>query len=185
VNWLFGFISKVFSLRGIALGFSSKSMSMFAVLLILVSSTSAWAIFSEKGGPDEVSCSAWLQRTKGPIEPGWGINELWENEGPRVILIRKVEKCHRCQGKVVTCSVEMEDPQKRFYIRYAFNTQNGNVSLEDYVTGQVVYSASTQQYGLTKSGYVSRSVQLTNLKGGLLGDAQAFQIDLFCQASKW
>jgi hypothetical protein len=79
----------------------------------------------------------------------------------------------------------MEDPQKRFYIRYAFNTQNGNVSLEDYVTGQVVYSASTQQYGLTKSGYVSRSVQLTNLKGGLLGDAQAFQIDLFCQASKW
>jgi len=185
VNRSFGLLGKVTAKQVIASGFTTKAMSMLAMLLILVSTTSAWAIFSEKGGPDEVSCSAWLQRTKGPIEPGWGINELLENEGPRVSLIRKVEKCHRFQGKVVTCSVEMEDPQKRFYLRYAFNTQNGNVSLEDFVTGQVVYSAWTQQYGLTKSGYVSRSVQLTNLKGGLLGDAQAFQIDLFCQASKW
>ncbi len=67
--------------------------------------------------------------------------------------------------------------------RYYFNTQNGGLEVTDLITG---FSSNSTWYKLSYdfTGYLQAYSQLTNLKGGLLGDPQVFRVEVGCVARR-
>ena len=152
-------------------------------LIWLAISTVAMAtptpIFGHKGSPQKVSCSANYLLAKKPITQKTDINELLD--GHETVQLDDVHPdCHKYQDKVVTCEATIDS--EKLSMRYAFNTQNGNLEVNDLVTGQSAYQYWTNEYQLTESGYLTTGVWLTNTSGGLMGNDRAFQIEFHCQA---
>lgn len=153
----------------------------FLVLLLSFASVSH-ADFDEVGAPRKVSCDATVLVAKRAIKPTDDINSLLSDS--EEIGIDEVnpfcdEDPDRRSG---TCEAIIKD--KKLYLRYAFNTQNGNISLDDKATGLSTYQSWFNQYRLTKSGYLTTSLVLTSLKGGLTGNPRAFRVEFNCTAMK-
>jgi hypothetical protein len=139
----------------------------------------ALAYFDHIGPPSKVHCSATVLLAKEPIKELTDINDLLSGS-TREDLETINPECHKFNGKVVGCEAMIETD--KLMLRYAFNTQNGNISITDKVTGQSSWHSWTNEHGLTKTGYVTIGGWLTNLKGGLLGNSRAFKIEFSCQA---
>lgn len=155
-----------------------KNFHWHLATILLFSAISAQA-FNQVGPPNKVHCSATISLAKEPISELTDINKLLEDSTKEDIASINPE-CHKYNGQVVTCEARIDN--EKFRMRYAFNTQNGNIEINDLVTGQSTWSSWFNQYQVVKTGYVTKSVWLTNLKGGLLGNPRAFQLEFGCQA---
>lgn len=132
------------------------------------------------GSPKSISCNAKLLRTTNPITKNMDINDLLD-DSTEVILGKVKPSCAKyASDKSGGCEVIIET--ENFFFRYAHNTQNGNIEIQDKVTGQSSHNSWSNQYQLTKSGYLTIDGEITNTKGGIGGDAQAFQVEFNCHA---
>lgn len=132
-----------------------------------------------------MSCDAKLLLAKEPITKKTDINTLLE-DSTEVELGSINPSCAKYEGdKSGTCEAVIE--AKNIYIRYAHNTQNGNVTIEDKVTGQSTWHSWTNQHEITKSGYIRIDGWLTNTSGGVGGNKRGFQVEFTCRAlpSDW
>jgi len=159
---------------------------VFALYLCLIlGSAQAFAAFDEKGAPRKVHCSGTLLLAKAPIQGLADINDLLDGH-TETPLADTNPSCAKYAGDHSgTCEAIVNEG--KILLRYPFNTQNGSLTILDRVTGQSTEMFWTNQHGLTGSGYLTGGAWLTNVKGGLLGDPRAFQIEFDCQAfgSDW
>lgn len=135
--------------------------------------------FDKIGPPNKVHCSAYAKLAKEPITEITDINKLLE-DSTSMDLGSINPECHKYNGKVVGCEGLIE--KNGLHMRYAFNTQNGNIDITDPVTGLTAGSHWFNQYEIVKTGYITKGIDLTSLKGGLMGNSRAFAVHFSCQA---
>lgn len=153
---------------------------MFNLIWLAVVSISALAGgFNHQGGPQKVTCVAKYRTAKQAILEKTDINVLLEDAEITEISSTNPD-CHKYENEVVNCQATIDTD--KVYLRYVFGTQSGSISAEDKLSGQKSSQTWTQEHELTKSGYLTASVSLTNTSGGLMGENQIFQIEYRCQA---
>lgn len=134
------------------------------------------------GSPTKIRCDLGIHVHNEDINQLMDINALIENS--RYEKLGSVDAtCRKHNGKVVTCESVIED--QAFYIRYHFNTQNGGLEIEDIVSGQSARVTWLNQHDVLESGYLLGRVNLTNRRGGLMGNQRIFQIESGCWALEW
>lgn len=158
-----------------------KKFALFATLFVLFNTSLSFAS-DQFGGPSRVRCQAEVLVAKQPIRPGTNINDLIENQDGPIRLFDQVFECRKFNGKVVGCEAMVT--HERVYLRYTFNSQSGTMEIKDNVTGQSLWDSWLNQHKLTGSGYVSKTLWMSNSNGGLLGFPRAFQVEFSCYASK-
>lgn len=144
-------------------------------------STSHAGYNDEKGGPKNIHCQYSVYRALVPILHKTDINILLQHVKVENFP-KETYECHKYEGKVVGCAGLNKNDKLSTY--YFFNTQRGGLTIEDISTGISASGSWTQQHGITDSGYVQASLDLTTTRGGLLGDPRAFKLYGFCWASK-
>ncbi len=162
--------------------FRKMSISLVAVLALGYSLQSQ-ADFNEKGAPKEVKCTADLLVAKNPIPNDPDINKLLVDH-TRVSLGEVNQSCAKYPGDSSGVCIVLMGMEK-IRIGYSFNTQNGSLNVDDAATGQSTSNSWTNQYEVTDTGYVTAGAMLRNIHGGLNNNPKAFEIDVFCQATKW
>lgn len=99
-------------------------------------------------------------------------------EGSTFVNIASDEaECGSYEGQLTTCENNIE--KSGLSVRYTFNSQNGQLELSD-AGGQESYAIWTNEYELTKSGYLALDTALTNRRGGLGGNPRMFQVTATC-----
>lgn len=141
-----------------------------------------FASYAEKGSPLTVKCAMSKLVYKEEIKELTDIETLLQ-DSKRVRVETKEVECDTYQGEVTVCENEFD--VQGFYSRYHFNSQSGALELEDRGTGQATYMNWMNQYEVTDSGYLLGGTWLTNRRGGLMGDARVFQVDVDCWATSW
>lgn len=152
-------------------------------MLALVSVGSGAHAMDRKGPPKKVRCTALALRTKKPILEKTDINELLRDTLSAKLGDSQFE-CVKYPGdRGETCAAMLESG--KFQVYYAFNTQSGNLEIEDKVTGQSSWQSWLNEYDLTGTGHLGLTTWLTNTRGGLLGDPRVFRIEVSCHGTEW
>jgi hypothetical protein len=149
-------------------------------LIGCIAGVTSWAAFDEKGAPGRVQCKVATYTANSDITEKRDIEWLLAHSQYLKVL-QTVKTCPKNEGKVVTCELPYETDALKF--RYYFNTQGGGLTLEDTESGQSSDVEWTNQYNLTESGYLNVSGELTNVRGGLLGQNRIFRVEVTCYAS--
>lgn len=163
------------------------SIAMALSMMVQVAATAAPLVPSSgrTGTPKKIKCFATAQVADQPITAKTDVNVLL-SKSKKVILGTVNPICAKYEGDVSgTCQAIIDTG--KLYMRYANNSQNGSISIDDNVSGQSAYQSWYTQFKITKSGYLAASAQLTNTAGGIGGDPSIFMVDFSCQAlsSDW